>query len=150
MLIYPIRRKNYRNTKWRKYESKKYICSHSRKQNGHHACRQTCTEHVSANDDLHVGAGIVQHCRQCFCCHAIRKCSDCGFHGLSAADSSDRGRCRYRCRYERTTFQIPWRKKFRKSQSYSQQRSFPVWFKLPGFPGPWSYSCKTILRQPGT
>ena len=28
------------------------------------------------------------------------------------ADTSDRSRCRYRCRYERTAFQIPWRKKF--------------------------------------
>ena len=71
-------------------------------------------------------------------------------NGLSAADTSDRGRCRYRCRYERTAFQIPWRKKFRKSQPHSQQRCFPVRLKLPGFPGSWSYGCKTILRQSGT
>ena len=47
-------------------------------------------------------------------------------------------------------FQIPWRKKFRKSQPHSQQRCFPVRLKLPGFPGSWSYGCKTILRQSGT
>ena len=41
-------------------------------------------------------------------------------------------------------------KKIRKSQPHSQQRCFPVRLKLPGFPGSWSYGCKTILRQSGT
>ena len=45
-------------------------------------------------------------------CHAFRKCSDGSFHGFSTADTSDRSRCRYRCGYERTAFQIPWRKEF--------------------------------------
>ena len=31
---------------------------------------------------------------------------------VSTADTSDRSRCRYRCGYERTAFQIPWRKEF--------------------------------------
>ena len=68
------------------------------------------------NMSLPLMISMPQHCTilcdKCAFIHAFRKCSDGSFHGFSIADTSDRSRCRYRCGYERTAFQIPWRKEF--------------------------------------
>ena len=39
----------------------------------------------------------------------IGKCADCRFISFSASDTSDCGSYRYRCRHERTPFQVPGR-----------------------------------------